>query len=86
MDVAQVKFSIEFEVNNDNSDAFIASVRAAAAGGTAIALLTEDYSGGWGVDGDFIISDDEGLPLADAQRLRLSASPTDKNGRVPAWA
>jgi len=86
MDVGQVKFSIEFEVNNDNSNAFISALRIAAATGAAMALATEDFATGWGVDGDFIVSDDEGIPLADAQRLKITASPTDKNTRVPVWA
>lgn len=85
-DVAGVKFSLEFEVNNNNSNAFIAAVRAATIAGTAMAFKTKDYSSGWGVDGDFIVSVDESQALRDAQRLKVTATPTDKNSRTPTWA
>ena len=84
-DVAMVKFAIDFEVNNDDSNAFIAALRVAAATGGAIALRTRDKAAGWGVDGDFIVGDDEGQPLKDAQRIRVVAKPTDKAGRSPTW-
>ena len=79
------KFSLEFEVNNQDTNAFIAAVRAAAWGGTAIAFRTKDKSGGYGVDGDFIVSVDETQALRDAQRIKVTASPTDINGRNPTW-
>lgn len=85
-DVAGVKFSLEFEVNNDNSNAFIAAVRAATIAGTAIAFRTRDRTSGYGVDGDFIVSVDESQPLRDAQRIKVTASPTDKNSRTPTWS
>jgi hypothetical protein len=85
-DVAGVGFSLEFEVNNQDTDSFITALRAAVIAGTAIAFRTRDKTSGWGCDGDFIVSDDEGQPLRDAQRLRISAKPTDKNGRVPTWS
>lgn len=68
------------------SIAFIAAVRAATIAGTAMAFKTKDYSSGWGVDGDFIVSVDESQALRDAQRLKVTATPTDKNGRTPTWA
>jgi hypothetical protein len=86
VDVAMVKFSLEFEVNNKDTDGFIAAVRTAAATGGAIAFRTRDKASGYGVDGDFIIGDDEGQPLKDAQRLKVSAKPTDKAGRIPSWS
>src|SRR3990167_11417063 len=52
-DVAMVKFSLEFEVNNDNSNTFIAAMRSAAATGGAIAFRTKDRASGYGVDADF---------------------------------
>lgn len=85
-DVAGINFSLEFEVNNKQGHAFIVALRAAIILGNAIAFRTRDYSAGWGVDGDFIQSDDEGQPLRDAQRLKLSLKPTDKNGRIPVWS
>lgn len=86
VDVPMIKFSLELEVNNKDTDAFIAAARTAAATGGAIAFRTRDKTSGYGVDGDFIIGDDEGQPLKDAQRLKISAKPTDKSGRVPTWA
>jgi hypothetical protein len=85
-DVAGIGFSLEFEVNNQDTDAFIAAARAAIITGAALAFKTEDKASGWGVTGDFIMSDDEGQPLRDAQRLRFTCRPTDKNGRVPTWS
>jgi hypothetical protein len=74
---ATVKVGLEFEVNNDASNAFVAAVRAAATAGTAIAFRTRDYSSGYGLDGDFIVSLDESQPLKDAQRIKVSAMPTN---------
>jgi hypothetical protein len=84
-DVAMIKFALDLEVNNNDTDPFIAALRVAAATGGAIALRTRDKVAGWGVDGDFIVGDDEGQPLKDAQRLRVVCKPTDKAGRVPTW-
>lgn len=85
-DVARVKFSLEFEVNNQNTNAFIAAARAAAIAGTAVAFRTKDRDSGWGVDADFIIGVDESQPLRDAQRIKITATPTDKSGRSPSWS
>jgi hypothetical protein len=85
-DVAGVKFGLEFEVNNQTTNAFIAAARAASIAGTAIAFRTRDVAAGWGVDGDFIVAVSETQPLRDAQRLAIKATPTDKNGRVPTWS
>lgn len=52
---AMVKFTLEFECNNNDSNTFIAAVRAAAAAGTAMAFKTRDRTSGWGCDGDFSI-------------------------------
>lgn len=76
---AQVSLSIEFETNNDSTNAFVAAARTAAIAGDPIALRTRDKASGWGVDGDFIISIDESQQLTDAQRLKYSAMLTDEN-------
>lgn len=86
VDVAGIKFSLEFEINNKQGHAFIAALRAAQTAGTAIAIRTRDYSSGYGVDADFILSHDGNEPLRDAQRLKISMKPTDKNGRTPTWS
>ena len=85
-DVGGVDFSLEFEINNQDTDAFVAAVRAAAIAGTAIAFRTRDKTAGWGVDGDFVVSIDESQALRDAQRIKVTAKPTDKNGRLPTWS
>jgi hypothetical protein len=85
-DVAMVKFALDFEINNQDTDAFVSALRTAAAAGNALAFRTRDKSAGYGVDGDFIVGDDESQPLKDAQRLRVVCKPTDKNGRVPTWS
>lgn len=86
VDVGQVKFSLEFEINNQDTNAFLAAMRAAVIAGTAMAFRTRDKTAGWGVDGDFVITDDESQPLKDAQRVKVSAKPTDKSGRLPTWS
>lgn len=85
-DVGGVDFSLEFEINNQDTDAFVAAVRAAAIAGTAIAFRTRDKTAGWGVDGDFVVGIDESQALRDAQRIKVTAKPTDKNGRLPTWS
>jgi hypothetical protein len=82
---AGVKFSMDFEVNNQSTDAFVAAARVACAAGTAVAFRTRDSASGWGVDADFLISLDESQPLRDAQRIKVTCSPTDANGRTPTW-
>ena len=64
----------------------MAAVRAAAIAGTAIAFRTRDKTAGWGVDGDFVVGIDESQALRDAQRIKVTAKPTDKNGRLPTWS
>lgn len=85
-DVAGIKFSLEFEVNNDNSNSFISTMRTAVVAGTAVAFRTRDRASGYGVDADFILSVDESQNLRDAQRIKVTAMPTDKNSRTPAWS
>jgi len=85
-DVPGVSITLEFEINNKQNDAFTAAVRAAVIAGTAMAFKTEDETSGYGVDADFVVGLSEQQPLRDAQRLRITASPTDKEGRVPVWA
>lgn len=85
-DVVGIDFTLEFEIPNDNANAAVAAIRAQAAPGGSIALKTLDESGGYGVDGDFIISLSEAQPLRGMQMLKVTAKPTDKNGRTPSFA
>ena len=80
--VAGVKFSLDFEVTNQDTDAFIAAVRAAAAAGTLIAFRTRDKTSGWGCDGDFNIALDESQPLRDRQAIKVSCTPCNDNRSV----
>jgi hypothetical protein len=77
-----IKFSLDFECNNDDSNAFIAAARAAAAAGTLIAFRTRDKSAGWGCDGDFSISLDESQPLRDRQAVKITATPSNDNRSI----
>jgi hypothetical protein len=74
---AMVKFSLEIECNNDDSNAFVAAVRVAAAAGGTMAFRTRDKTSGWGCDGDFTIALDESQALKDAQRLKITATPNN---------
>jgi phage head maturation protease len=85
-DVAGFDFELQFEVNNHDGNSFIAAARAAAVTGEALAFRTRDRAAGWGVDGDFCIRLEENQALRDAQRIRIIATPTDKNGRIPTWS
>lgn len=84
-DAAGIDFSLEFELNNKDASAFLTAVRSQQIQGGGMALLTADKAGGWGVDGDFVIGIQESQALRDAQRVRITARPTDKYGRVPSW-
>lgn len=79
-----VVLAMDFEILNDNSVAGIATLRAAAFAGTAIAFRSKDYSSGVGIDGDFHIAISEGQPLRDKQTLKITCKPTSAT-RVPAW-
>jgi hypothetical protein len=83
--VAKVKFGLEFEVNNNDSNAFVAAVRVCAAAGTTMAFRTRDKTSGWGCDGDFNIALDESQPLKDAQRIKVVASPCNDT-RAVTWS
>jgi hypothetical protein len=80
--VCGVKFSLDFEVNNDDSNAFVAAARAAAAAGTTIAFRTRDKAAGWGCDGDFTISLDESQPLRDRQAIKVSVTPNNDTRNI----
>lgn len=84
-DAVGVDFGLDFEVNNKSNDTFIAAVRAAAFSGDAIAFRTKDFDSGFGFDGDFIVKVNETQPLRGAQRIKVTAKPTDKDGRIPVW-
>jgi len=75
--VAGVTVGLEFEVNNDNDNAFIAAVRAAAIAGTTIAFRTRDRTNGVGLDGDFNVGLDESQALRDAQRIGVTCTPNN---------
>jgi len=83
--VGKVKFGLEFEVNNNDSNAFVAAVRVCAAAGTTMAFRTRDKTSGWGCDGDFNIALDESQPLKDAQRIKVVASPCNDT-RAVTWS
>ena len=79
-----VVLGIDFEILNDNSIAGIATLRAAAFAGTAIAFRSRDWTTGVGIDADFLITISEGQPLRDKQTIKITGKPTSAT-RVPAW-
>lgn len=79
------KPSLDFEINNDATNAFVAAVRSAAIGRTLIAFRTKDRSGGVGLDGDFFVDLDETQPLKDGQRIKVTCTPSQRN-RDLTWA
>jgi hypothetical protein len=83
--VASVKFALDFETNNDDTNAFVAAARVAAATGALIAFRTRDKTSGWGCDGDFNIGIDESQDRTDAQRLAFSCTPCNNN-RAVTWS
>lgn len=83
--VAGIKFSLEFNCTNNDSNAFVAAARAAAAAGSLIAFRTRDKAAGWGCDGDFSISLDESQPNRDKQQIKISATPCNDN-RAITWS
>jgi len=83
--VAMVKFTLEFEVNNNDTNPFIAAIRAAAQAGTLIALRSRDKAAGWGVDGDFSVALDESQQLKDRQAIKVSCEPCNDN-RAATWS
>ena len=85
-DAAGCTVSIDIEINNDNSNAFIATLLANTAAGTPYAFKLEDYSGHTVFDGDCITSFNNTEPLRDAQRISFNATPTDSEGRAPVFA
>lgn len=85
-DVAGVTIGLEFEINNQDTDAAVSAIRTAVLAGNAVALRTRDKAAGWGLDADFVLSLKEDQSLRDAQRLSITASPTDKSGRTPTWS
>jgi len=80
-----LKFSLEFECNNNDSDAFVNAARVAAAAGGTMAFRTRDKTAGWGCDGDFNIALDESQALRDAQRMKIVATPNNDT-RGMSWS
>lgn len=84
--VTLIGISIEWTMLQDENDTSLTALKAAAVAGTAVALLTEDYASGYGVDGDFTVGFDKGEPLRGEQTVKFTATPTDENGRFPTWS
>jgi hypothetical protein len=82
---AGIVLSMDFEMLNDDTVASVATLRAAAFAGTAVAFRSKDKASGVGIDGDFIVSVSEGQPLRDKQTLKFTCKPTSAN-RVPVWS
>ena len=53
--------------------------------GTAVALRSQSYLTGNGIDGDFIVTFEKDEADEKEQTLKFSASATDVNTRLPTW-
>ena len=82
---AGVTVSIDIEMNNDNSNAFVATLLANATAGTLTALKLEDYSGNTVFDGDVVAGFNNDQPLRDAQRITTNCTPSNAT-RAPVFA
>jgi hypothetical protein len=80
--VTAIVLSIEWTMLNRTDDTTLTALRTAAAAGTAVAIRTKDYSSGKGFDGDVILSQKDGMPIAGEQTFVFTAEPTDEN-RTP---
>lgn len=83
MDPTVLKTTIEFTMINDITDTILAALRAAAFGGTGIALRLKDYSAGKGFDGDVFLKCEHGEPIKGEQTFKFTATPSRSFGRAP---
>ncbi len=81
--VVAIGMSVEFTLLNKSGESHLATLRAAAAAATPIALRLKDYSSGAGFDGDVTLDCKEGMPLNGEQTYVFTATPTDEKGRAP---
>jgi hypothetical protein len=79
-----IAYSLTWESNWSDTDAFVQAIYTAAIAGTAVAIRTKDYSSGKGFNGDCIITKaDHKQPLKEGQKIDFEAKPTDIAGRYP---
>ena len=75
--------NIEFVMIHDITDTEFASLKTAAANGTAVALRGKDYASGKGPDADYNLSASDPWPLEGEQVVTFSCEPTRDHGRTP---
>lgn len=66
---------VTFTMLNRAADSILTALRAAAAGGTPVALRVKDHASGTGVDADFNVACEKGLPLRGEQTFNFTCTP-----------
>ncbi len=70
-------WTCDFNMLEKTDDTELATLKSAAALGTAIALRMKDHSSGSGFDGDVTVTRSQGQPLAGEATHDFTATPTD---------
>lgn len=70
-------YSLGFQMLDKSDDTTLAALKAAAVAGTPVALRTKSYSSGTGIDGDVILTFENGKPLKGEATLDFTAVPND---------
>lgn len=81
--VTAIILSLEWTMLNKTTDTTLTALRTAAAAGTPVAIRLKDCSSGKGFDGDVILTQKDGVPIAGEQTFVFTAEPTDESGRTP---
>lgn len=83
--VTVTEATLSFEITDEDSDAFLAAIRAAAMADTRVAMFAKDVSGGEGLDADWYITEfsrDESN--SEFIAYKVTAVVTDED-RDPTW-
>ena len=75
--VTTIKWSCTMTMPRDTTDSVATALKAAAAGGTAVALRLKDYSSGAGYDGDVNVKLSDSRSLKDKQMLSFTFTPNN---------
>ena len=84
--IVAISHTLSFQMLNKSDDSSLDDLLTAAAAGTPIALLANDYDGGSGPDFDYTLEVSNGQPYKGEQTFDFTAEPTDEAGRDPAVA
>ena len=82
-DIVRIDPEVTFNMVNDDGDSVLATIMAAAATGTSIAIRCIEISGGKGYDGDMKVQVNQEAPLGGEQNVAFTCVATDDSGRSP---